>query len=79
MKTKEYITHEPANKEAWKCICGNTPTGGGFYACNENGDEVEPTEKEWTTNLYVCADCGMIINQNTLEVVGQNPDWKMLE
>ncbi len=74
---KEFITHEESDPDAWTCICRNTPCGGGFYPCNSNGDEVEPVEGKWD-DLYVCADCGRIIQQDTLEVVGQNPDWKPL-
>lgn len=78
MDKKEYITREPGDKDAWHCICGNTPGDGGFYACDKDGNEVEPTEKDWTTDLYVCADCGRMIHYDTLEVVGQNPHPKFL-
>ena len=78
MDTKEYITSEPGDKDAWHCICGNTPPNGGFYACDEQGNEVEPTEADWKTGNYVCADCGRIINPDTLEVVGRNPNPKLL-
>ena len=77
-KSKEYISSEPGWKDAWVCICGNTPTGGGFYTCDSKGDEMEPNIGSDWDNLYVCADCGRIINQETLEVVGQNPNPKML-
>lgn len=68
------ITHEPSDKDAWKCICGNYPGGDGFYPCDAHGNEVEPTREAWTTGLYVCAQCGRIINPDTLEVVGQQHD-----
>lgn len=76
MEAKEYITHEAEDHDAWHCICKNTPCGGGFYPCNEKGDEMEPVEG-WN-NLYVCADCGRIINQDTLEVMGRNPNPVLL-
>ncbi len=76
MTTK--IQHEAGNQEAWICICKNTPSEDGFYPCNENGDEVEPTKGSGWKNLYVCNSCGRIINMHTLEVVGQNPHPKML-
>ena len=69
METREKITHEAGNSEAWRCICGNTPSDGGFYPCDAVGNEMEPV-KDWT-GLYVCEDCGRIIQQDTLEVVGQ--------
>ena len=72
METTERIEHEAGNKEAWICLCRNTPTDDGFYPCDENGDEVEPTEAAWKTNLYVCAHCGRMIDFTTLEVVGRN-------
>lgn len=67
----ERITHEPTNAEAWVCICNNTPDADGFHACDADGNEVEPTPEAWTTGCYVCARCGRIIDQASLEVVGQ--------
>jgi len=82
----EKITHEKGDTEAWICLCGNTPSGAGFYPCDENGDEMEPVIGSGWTNLYVCNDkekdgsfCGRIINADTHEVVGRNPDWKPLD
>lgn len=70
--TKEVITHEPGDDDAWVCICRNTPCGGGFYPCDKMGNQVEPVEG-WE-GLYVCADCGRIIHYDSLEVIGQNPN-----
>lgn len=67
--TREQISHEKGNNEAWICICGNTPGSDGFYPCNEEGHEVEP-DAEWH-DLYVCAKCGRIINQHSLVVTGR--------
>jgi hypothetical protein len=76
---KEFITHEAGSDEAWICICGNTPVDDGFYPCDKDGNEMEPSvESDWE-DLYVCARCGRIIKQDTLEVIGQNPHPKMLE
>ena len=73
--TPGQITHEAGNKEAWLCVCGNTPTADGFFPCNSEGEEVEPVASEWTTNCYVCSRCGRIIDQATLEVRGRRfPD-----
>jgi hypothetical protein len=65
----EYIKHEEGYKEAWICLCGNRPDSDGFYPCDKDGNEVEPVEG-WE-NLYVCARCGRIINQESLKVVAQ--------
>lgn len=75
--TKEHIKHEEGNDEAWVCICGNQPHEDGFYPCDKEGNEMEPVSP-WE-NLYVCARCGRVINQDSLEVVGQNPNFKRLE
>ena len=75
---KEFLTHEPRNEEARQCVCGNMPVTEGFFPCNNNGDEVEPVEEQWE-DLYVCASCGRIIRQGTLEVIGRNPKWRRLE
>lgn len=71
MTKKGHITHEPDNDEAWVCICNNTPSDDGFFPCDSNGIEIEPTiESDWE-GLYVCNLCKRIINQDTLEIVGQ--------
>jgi hypothetical protein len=67
---KEFITCKPSDRDAWRCLCGNEPCEDGFFTCDENGDEVEPTAKDWKTGLYVCNGCGRMINPDTLEVVG---------
>ena len=66
---KERITHETDNKEGWICLCGNTPVADGFYPCDQEGNEMEPVAG-WN-DLYVCAKCGRIISQNTLDIVGR--------
>ena len=77
-ETKEKIKHEANNDEAWICICKNTPSDSGFYPCNDEGNEIEPTKRSGWSGLYVCGDCGRIIESETLEVVGSNPDFKLL-
>ena len=64
------ITHEKGNKEAWICKCGNTPSNEGFYPCNSEGEKVDPTPEEWNTKLYVCNKCGVMIDQDNLEIEG---------
>jgi Zn-finger protein len=72
MEGIETITFEADDQDAWICFCGNTPRSAGFYPCDLNGNIVEPTEKDWKTDLYVCDDCGRIIDYKTLKVVGRN-------
>ena len=74
MKEREIISLERGDPDAWICICDNMPSGDGFYPCNSQGDKVEPTEKEWTTDLYVCDRCGRMINCVTLVVEGRNDE-----
>lgn len=54
----------------WLCICGNKPWDNGFLPCNEQGEIVDPTPEEWTTDCRVCDRCGRIIRQSDLEIVG---------
>ena len=68
MKYPNFIRE--TDPDCWICVCGNEPGSDGFYPCNSEGEEVEPTPQDWPTNCYVCAYCGRIINQNTLEIVG---------
>lgn len=72
MPSSEYITRAQADPDAWVCRCGNTPSAEGFFPSDARGNQVEPTPADWTTDCYVCARCGRIINQKTLEVVGQS-------
>jgi hypothetical protein len=58
----------------WKCDCGNEPHLDGFYACDGNGNEVEPTAEAWPLPLYVCGQCGAIYDQNTGKAVGQRAE-----
>jgi hypothetical protein len=53
-----------------ECLCGNRPERQGFYPCSSEGEIVDPTPEEWTTNWYVCDRCGRIIDDDTLRVVG---------
>jgi hypothetical protein len=69
---KEYIKAEASNKEAWICICGNTPVGIGFYPCNRWGNEIDPSIGSGWKNLYICFKCGRMIDQETLQVTGFN-------
>jgi hypothetical protein len=78
MISKEHITHEAGNDEAWICVCGNRPSSGGFQPCDKNGDEISPDKGSNWAGLYVCDGCGRIIDQNTLEVVGRNENHKRL-
>lgn len=62
MKKKEItvlLTENDFNDD-FTCDCGNTVTNSGFYPCNENGEEIEPTKESNWTNLYVCGACGRI-------------------
>jgi len=70
MTTKEKITHEPGDKDAWICRCGNTPVYEGFYPCDAAGNEIEPADYigAW---IYVCDRCGRIIHEGTLEIIGR--------
>jgi hypothetical protein len=74
--SKEFIKHEADNDEAWICLCGNQPHYDGFFPCDKNGNEMVPAEG-WQ-DLYVCTRCGRIIDQNTLEVIGKNPNFVLL-
>ncbi|MNR68774.1 hypothetical protein D3C85_1935450 [compost metagenome] len=46
------------------------PSYSGFYACDEDGDLIEPGN-EWEY-LYRCEYCGRVINDRNLQVIGIN-------
>ncbi len=77
MKAKrvtEYIDMQTV--DWWVCLCGNRPDYEGFFPCNEDGEPVEPTPAEWTTDCYVCDRCQRIINRYTGEVqAGRGPRY----
>jgi hypothetical protein len=77
--TKEFISHETGNQEAWICATGNQPDADGFYPLRYiRGNEMEPTIGSKWDGLYVCLKCGRIIRQDSLEIVGRNPKPKLL-
>ena len=54
MRTTHY--HIITNED-WLCDCGNQSHIDGFFPCDSNGTEVEPTvDSDWD-GLYVCARC----------------------
>jgi hypothetical protein len=63
----EYMHAEHA--DWWECTCGNTPNQSGFYPCNNKGAICEP-DHSWDGIHYICYDCGTIVNQYTLMLVG---------
>jgi hypothetical protein len=69
---KEFITYEDGDEDNWVCICGNTPSDGGFDICDKQGNVIEPLIGSDWDNLYRCAVCGRIIDQRNHEVVGIN-------
>ena len=48
------------------CECGNEDYLEGFFTCDSEGNEVEPTEADWPVPLYKCDRCGAIINIDEL-------------
>lgn len=66
----EYITHEEQDRDAWVCVCGNTPDHGGFYSCDEDGDLIEPGN-DWEY-LYRCETCGRVVDDRDHKVIGMN-------
>lgn len=42
------------------CECGNEPHKDGFFPCDADGLEMEPTIKSSWDGLYLCARCGAV-------------------
>ena len=63
------MEHITAHNGEFTCLCGNIPDDYGFFPCDRNGNDVEPTPVGWKEELYRCDKCYRIIDQNTLEVV----------
>jgi hypothetical protein len=78
IEKREKIKYKGDDEDAWICICTNTHYDHNFYLCDEEGDEKEPKKVSDLNGLYVCGGCGRIIDSQTLEVVGQNPEFKLL-
>jgi len=73
MWNEETIGYEGEDKDAWVCVCGNTPSDGGFATCDNNGKPMEPLiGSEWD-DRYVCNICGRIIEGTSRRVVGKRP------
>ena len=71
---KEFITHEPQSEDAWTCICKNTPSDDGFYPCNFQGEEVEPTAERWASG------CGLQVAMfaTSADASSNMTRWKLL-
>src|SRR4051794_18755146 len=55
-------------KNHWMCWCVNTSKKKGFYPCNAEGQYQRDL---WGRGkYYACAQCGRLIDPNTLKVVG---------
>jgi len=39
------------------CACGNQPHHDGFYPCDSEGNEIEPTLGSNWDGLYICPRC----------------------
>jgi hypothetical protein len=55
--------------DRWVCHCGNTPNAGGFDPVDRNGNSVDPTPQQWPEPLYVCNDCGLVMDADTVDTV----------
>lgn len=42
------------------CECGNEPHKDGFFPCDADGLEMEPTIESSWDGLYLCARCGAV-------------------
>jgi len=73
---QERIRVENGNADAWICLCGNVPESDGFFPSDRAGNEMEP-KNDWP-ELYVCNRCSRIIDQRSLEVIGQNALHRVL-
>lgn len=50
-----------AEADDWVCICGNSTYLNGFYACDSDGNEIEPNAL-WDGISWICGGCTRIIN-----------------
>jgi hypothetical protein len=61
----QFIT---ALAEDWlECVCGNDPMSAGFSLTNRDGDDLD-NGGEWPEPLYLCRDCGLIIDHRTINL-----------
>ena len=47
------------------CECGNDEFSCGFVACDQNGNEIDPTKENNWDRLYLCCKCGKIYRDIT--------------
>jgi hypothetical protein len=71
-----FLQHEAGDRDAWICVCGNKPTEDGFFPCDWEGNQVEPTAQEWPQPLYICERCGRIIDDGFRQFVVSRPEEK---
>jgi len=57
----------------FNCTCGNYPNAEGAYACDRQGNYIDPLPDEWPDDLFKCDRCGIIFNGQTGEIVEPLP------
>ncbi|OXM59564.1 hypothetical protein CF165_47025 [Amycolatopsis vastitatis] len=60
------ITAEEIDR--WLCECGNTPHGDGFDFVDRHGNSVDPTPEQWPEPLYMCNNCGLVMDAATVDI-----------
>ncbi|MFI5593679.1 hypothetical protein ACIA5G_52255 [Amycolatopsis sp. NPDC051758] len=53
--------------DRWRCRCGNIPSSGGFDPVDRTGNSVDPTPEQWPEPLYVCNNCGLVMDADTVD------------
>lgn len=75
VQAEKAITHEPQDKDAWVCICGNMPSENGFYSCDASGaladGAMDESANGWDGKHYLCNQCKRVIDGDTLQIVAQ--------
>lgn len=52
----------------WVCSCGNDPCSSGHYACDPNGQLVEPDSTWWQAGgFYRCEDCLLVASAKDID------------
>ena len=70
-KGKRSTVIQHPDESTWICTCRNVSD---FQPCLKDGRTVEPTTKDWTDgNLYLCGQCGNVIDVDTLEIIATVP------
>lgn len=69
----KHLSFDATQEDWWVCVCGNDPHGAGLYACDAEGNAMEPLVGSGWDGHYYCSSCGRYGKQGDRDEAGRVP------